>query len=132
MVIRYHVFMSNPILSLDLVDDQFGSPKASRYHTPIYRASWRPMSNALYSATLLKQDSVSENARGRHDFLMRHATPTLAMILLIGLVLNASSKNICQTSSSEVMLASMTSSGMSSYSFDVSETGWAARKSAKA
>ena len=45
--------------------------------------------------------------------------------------LGAPSKNICHTSSSEVILAQMTSSGISVCSLDVFKTGWAARKSAR-
>ena len=63
------------------------------------------------------------------DSLARQISPTLAIILPVGPVLDALSKNICHTSSPEVILASITS--FATYSFEVSETGWAARKSAR-
>jgi len=67
-----------------------------------------------------------------HDFFSEtNTTPTPAMILHVGPVLDAPSKNICNTSSSKVILALITSSGMFVCSFKVSETGWAARKSAR-
>jgi len=89
---------------------------------PICWASWRPMSKALYSATLLEQGSVSENAHGRMWFLGEiNTTLTPATILPFGLVLNVQSKNSCHTSSR-----------ISSCSFEVYETGWAAKKFARA
>ena len=60
-----------------------------------------------------------------------NTTPTPAMILPVELALDAPSTNIYHTSSSEVILASMTSSGMSVCSFDIFRTEWAVRKSAR-
>ena len=91
------------------------------------------MNNALYSATLLKQDSVNKNARERTWFSGKtNTTPILVIILPVGPVLDAPSKNICYTSSPEVILTSITLSGMSICSFEVFGTEWAARKSARA
>ena len=64
---------------------------------------WRPISRALYSATLLEHGSVNENALGRIWFCGEINTlPTPAMILPLRHILDAPSKNICHTSSSEV------------------------------
>ena len=124
MVIRYQVFMKNLILSFDLVAIQFGVTISLKISYLICWANWKPMRKALYSAILL-QGSINENERGRTWFSGEtNTTPTPAMILPIGLVLDALSKNICHTSSPKVILALMTSSAMSSCSFEVSETGW--------
>ena len=48
-----------------------------------------------------------------HNSLMRQIPPTLIIILPVGPVLDALSKNICHTSSPEVILALMTLFGMS-------------------
>jgi len=48
-----------------------------------------------------------------HNSLMRQIPPTLIIILPVGLILDALSKNICHTSSPEVILALMISFGMS-------------------
>jgi len=66
-----------------------------------------------------------------HESLARQISPPL-LILLIGHVLDAQSKNICHISSREVIWASITSSRMSMCSFEVFETESASRKSARA
>jgi len=115
------------------INNQFGVTIGFKVFYPICWVSWRPISKALYLATLLEQDSVNKKARGRMWLCGEtNATSTLTTILPLRPILNASSKNICQTSSSEVMLSSMTSSEMCSCNFKVFETGWAARKSARA
>jgi len=122
MVIRYQVFVTKLVLSFDLIDNQLG-PLASSYCNPICLASWRLISKVLYSATLLEHGSVNEKARGRTWLYGKtNTTPTAAIILPLELVLDAPSKNICYTLSVEVMLASMTSSEMSSCIFEVSGT----------
>jgi len=106
-------------------------PPSSEFY--VCWASWRPMSKALYSATLLEQGFVSENARGRTWLSGKtNITPTPVIIFPFELVLDAPSKNICHTSLLEVMLALITSSVISSCGFEVSETGWAAKKFARA
>ena len=90
------------------------------------------MSKALYSATLLEQGLVNENAWGRTWFPgERNTTPTLATIYPFGSVLDSPSKNSCHTSSLEVILTLITSSRISSCSFKDSGTWWAAKKSAR-
>jgi len=65
MVIRYQVFMTDLILSFDLVDNQFGVTISFKILYSHLLSSWRPISKTLYSATLLEQGSVKENAPGR-------------------------------------------------------------------
>jgi len=64
--------------------------------------------------------------------LMKQTLPHSGYNFAFRPILDAPSKNIYDTSSLKVMLASMTSSGMSSCSFEVSGTGSAAKKSARA
>jgi len=78
----------------------------------------------MHSATLLEHGSINEKARGRMwSFGETNTTPTPMTILPIGPVLDAPSKNICHTLSLEIILALMTLYGISSCSFEVSETG---------
>ena len=65
MVIRYQVFMTDLILSFEVVDDQFGVTTSFKVLYPYLLSVLEAMSKALYSVTLLEQDSVNENARGR-------------------------------------------------------------------
>ena len=72
------------------------------------------MSKTLYLAPLLEQSSVNKNAWGRMWFSGEtNTTFILTMILPVGPVLDALSENICNTSSPEAILASITLSGMS-------------------
>jgi len=50
--------MTNLILSFDLVDNQFRV-------TINFKVLWRQISKVLYLATLLEEDFINENARGR-------------------------------------------------------------------
>jgi len=60
------------------------------------------MSRALYYATLLEHDSINKNALGRTWFCGEiNTTPTPAIVLPLGVVLDALSKNICHISSPE-------------------------------
>src|SRR3954466_5888553 len=76
----------------------FESPYAWRFLTPSWCASCKPMSRALYSATLLVQGSVRENARGMTWFRGEMNTiPTPTTDPARGMVRDAPSKYICQT-----------------------------------
>src|SRR3954465_14861815 len=74
------------------------SPYAWSFLTLSRCASCKPMSRALYSATLLVQGSVWENARGMTWFWGEmNTTPTPATNPARGMVQDAPSKYICQT-----------------------------------
>jgi len=62
IMIKYQVFMTNLILSLDLINNQFGVTIGFKVLYP-YLLS-KLMSRTLYSATLLEQDSVNEKVQG--------------------------------------------------------------------
>ena len=103
LVIRYQVFVPNLVISFDLIEDQLWIAISLKLHTPISWASWRPISRVLYSATLLEQGVVNENAREKTWFCGEtNTTPTPAIILPLGPILDAPSKNICHTSSSKI------------------------------
>src|SRR4051812_27580488 len=74
------------------------SPYAWSFLTPSWCASCKPMSRALYSATLLVQGSVRENAHGMTWLWDEiNTTPTPATNPTRGMVRDAPSKYICQT-----------------------------------
>ena len=65
MVIRYQVFMLNLILSLDLVDDQFGVIVNFKVPYPHLLSELEANEQIIVLSYVVEQDSVSENARGR-------------------------------------------------------------------
>jgi len=97
MVIRYQVFVPNLVFSFDLIDDQLWVTISFKVSYPHFMSELRPISRALYSATLLEQGVVNENARERtwlHGKI--NTIPTSTIILPLGPVLDSPSKNICQ------------------------------------
>jgi len=62
VVIGHQVFMSDFVLSANLVEMSIESPRTLRCLTPISSMSCIPINIALYSTTLLEHGSVSKNA----------------------------------------------------------------------
>ena len=115
MIIRYQISVTDLIFSFNLINNQFWITISFKVVYPYFMGELKANSRALYSATLLEHGSVNENTLGRTWFGGEiNTTPTPAMILSLGPILDAPSKNICHTSSSKVILDSKTSSGMSS------------------
>src|SRR3954463_10153927 len=110
------------------------SPYAWSFLTPSPCASCKPMSWALYSATLLEQDLVRENARGMIWFWGEmNTTLTPATSPARGIVRDAPSKYICQTAGwTWDECTSAVSSGNSSKRAADFDVGFSARKSAMA
>jgi len=124
MVIRYEIFVTDLIFTLDLVDDQLGIAIS-------FKVLYPHLLGELEANEQITVISYIVGTRFRQRKCMRkdifsgeiNITPSPVTILPFGPVLDVSSKNIYNTSSLEIMLASMTSSRISSCSFEDSGTG---------
>jgi len=115
-----------------LVDDQFGVTISFKVPYPHLLSELEAYKQGIVlgyvvGARFCQWDYTRKDMILRWDKYHPHSGDNLALWACS----YALSKNISHTPSPEVMLASMTSSGITSCSFEVSETGWAAKKSAR-